>query len=250
VNASSVRRYEERELFGRYAERRDPAIRDTIVRRFLPLARQLARRYRGLEDIEDLEQVAAIGLMKAIERFDVERGVAFSSFAFPTILGELRRHCRDLAWSVRVPRGLHDLVMRVERVSDDLAGQYGRAPTVTELADQTKATSEQVVEALQAVSARHAISLDRPRDEDDGPDSAGRDVGVDEAGFGTVEDAAMLEDLMKVLPERERLMLRLRFGEDVYQRQIGDALGLSQMHVSRVIHHSLERLRAAAESCV
>lgn len=250
MNASLVRRHEERELFGRYAERHDGVTRDTIVRRFLPLARQLARRYRGLEDIEDLEQVAAIGLMKAIDRFDVDRGVAFSSFAFPTILGELRRHCRDLAWSVRVPRGLHDLVMRVERVSDELAGQYGRAPTVSELAGHTKSSIEQVLEALQAVSARHAISLDRPRDEEDGPETAGRDVGVDEAGFATVEDAAMLEDLMRVLPEREKLMLRLRFGEDVYQRQIGEALGLSQMHVSRVIHHSLERLRAAAESRV
>jgi RNA polymerase sigma-B factor len=243
-----TRRREERELFMRYAKGRDPAVRDAIVRRFLPLARQLARRYRGLEDIEDLEQVAAIGLMKAIDRFDVERGVAFSSFAFPTVLGELRRHCRDLAWSVRVPRGLHELVMRVERVSEDLAGQYGRAPTVMEVAGQAKASTEQVLEALQALSARHAISLDRPRDEEDGPDAAGRDVGVDDAGFATVEDAAMLEDLMKVLPERERMMLRLRFGEDVYQRQIGDALGLSQMHVSRVIHRSLERLRAAAES--
>jgi len=149
---------------------------------------------------------------------------------------------------VRVPRGLHDLVMKVERVSDDLAGEYGRAPTVLELAGETKASTEQVLEALQAVSARHAISLDRPRDEDDGPEGPGRDVGVEDAGFATVEDAAMLEDLMRVLPDRERLMLRLRFGEDVYQRQIGEALGLSQMHVSRVIHHSLERLRAAAES--
>jgi RNA polymerase sigma-B factor len=248
VNALVVRRREERELFGRYAHGRDAAARDAIVERFLPLSRQLARRYRGLEDVEDLEQVAAIGLMKAIDRFDVDRGVAFSSFAFPTILGELRRHCRDLAWSVRVPRGLHDLVMRVERVADDLAGEFGRAPTVSELAGHTQATTEQVLEALQAVSARRAISLDRPRDDDDGPDIAGRDVGVEDTGFATVEDAAMLEDLMRVLPDRERLMLRLRFGEDVYQRQIGEALGLSQMHVSRVIHHSLERLRRAAES--
>jgi RNA polymerase sigma-B factor len=227
----------------------DQAARAALVDRFLPLARQLARRYqRGGELLDDLNQVASLGLLKAIDRFDPERATAFSSFAVPTILGELKRHFRDKGWSVRVPRDLQELAVRVDRVTDELSRQLGRAPSVAEIAEQIGTTAEQVLEAREASAAYRAVSLDRTRDEDDENDSGmAAHVGIEDPGFGVAEDAATVERLMRVLSEREREVLRLRFAEDLTQSEIGNRVGVSQMHVSRLIRHAVAQLREAAQ---
>jgi RNA polymerase sigma-B factor len=243
---SSERRREERALFARLAGEPRGGARDALVRRFLPLARHLARRYRNVEDPEDLEQVAALGLLKAIDRFDPDRGVAFSTFAVPTITGELKRHLRDRGWSVRVPRSVKDLALRVERVSADLACELGRSPTVAELAALADAPLEHVVEALAAAAARRAVSLDRPAPGDDEVDAFRREVAIVDPGFAAMEDADQLRTLMRVLGERDRRILELKLREDRCQREIGEELGLSQMQVSRLIRRALGRLARAA----
>jgi RNA polymerase sigma-B factor len=240
------RRHEERALFTR--RERDGAARDALVERFLPLARRLARAYDGGDEREDLDQVAAIGLLKAIDRFDPSRGLAFSSSAVPTIAGELKRHLRDRAWSVRVPRAIQDLTLRLERVSVDLAGELGRAPTAAELAARADATIEQVSEALQAARARRAASLDEPSHNDLGGDPVGWEIGVEDFGFAAVEDAEQVEQLMQVLTPRERLVLEMRFGQDHYQWQIAERLGVTQMQVSRLIRNAIAQLRRAASA--
>jgi RNA polymerase sigma-B factor len=236
-------RTNEQRLFARLAVDRGPAARDAIVEQFMPLARQLARRYRNVEDIEDLEQVAAIGLLKAIDRFDPERGLAFSSFAFPTIVGELKRHLRDRGWAVRPPRAIQERAARVELAANALVAELGRSPTVSELAERVGSTVEQVLEAMRAAHARHASSLDQPRP----TDNRGREIAIDEPGFATAEDADLLDSLMRGLSERERELLHLRFAEDLTQSQIAKTLGLSQMHVSRMIRAAIEKLHTASE---
>jgi RNA polymerase sigma-B factor len=239
--ADPDRLHEEYELFEGLT--RSPSGRAAVIERFMPLARQLARRYEGgREDLEDLEQVAAIGLIKAIDRFDPERGLAFSSFAFPTILGELKRHFRDRGWAVRVPRPLQERASRVTRLTEELATELGRAPTVAEVAARAGSTHEEVVEALQAAKAHHATSFDQPRRDRDET----YDIAVDDPGFERAEAAADLDHLMQVLGERERLILHLRFREDRLQSQIAEITGVSQMHISRLINRSIERLHVAA----
>jgi RNA polymerase sigma-B factor len=244
-----ARAREDRRLLVRLHRHGDPAAREALVERFLPLARQLARRYQhGGEQLDDLIQVASLGLLKAIDRFDPARETAFSSFAVPTILGELKRHFRDKGWSVRVPRDLQELAVRVERVSDELSRELGRAPSVAEIAEQIGTTTEQVLEAREASAAYRAVSLDRPRDDDDEGDAGMADsFGIEDPGFGVAEDAATVERLMRVLTEREREVLRLRFAEDLTQSEIGERVGVSQMHVSRLIRHAVAQLREAAE---
>jgi RNA polymerase sigma-B factor len=244
-----ARAREDRRLLVRLHRHGDPAAREALVDRFLPLARQLARRYQhGGEQLDDLIQVASLGLLKAIDRFDPARETAFSSFAVPTILGELKRHFRDKGWSVRVPRDLQELAVRVERVSDELSRELGRAPSVAEIAERIGTTAEQVLEAREASAAYRAVSLDRPRDDDDEGDAGMADTfGVEDPGFGVAEDAATVERLMRVLSEREREVLRLRFAEDLTQSEIGERVGVSQMHVSRLIRHAVAQLREAAE---
>ena len=245
---SPTRRHEERALFDRLARERSREARDALVERFMPLARQLARRYRNSEDVEDLEQVAAIGLVNAINRFDAGRGLAFSSFAVPTILGELKRHLRDRGWSVRAPRDVQELAARLHTISDAMVGELGRAPTVAELAERADRTTEQVLEAMQAATARRAVSLDEPRHDADEPHSRRHDVAVEDPGFALVENADALDRLMTTLSEREREILRLRFREDRVQSQIAQTCGVSQMHVSRLIRSALARLQTAADS--
>ena len=243
LDAATLRR-EEHVLFERLG--RDPSgtTRDVLVQRFMPLARQMARRYRSVEELDDLEQIAAIGLMKAIDRFDSERGLAFSSYAFPTIIGELKRHLRDRGWSVRVPRDMKELALRVNRVSGDLGRELGRPPTVAEIAERTQTSIERVLDALQAAAARYAVSLDQ---RGSGPDDLGeREIPVTEAGFGAVEDVATLEELMRVLPERQRKVLDMRFREDRLQWQIAETLGVTQMQVSRLIREAVRDLQTAA----
>ena len=227
----------------------DQEARTELVARFLPLARQLARRYqRAGEPLDDLNQVASLGLLKAIDRFDPTRETAFSSFAVPTILGELKRHFRDRGWSVRVPRDLQELAVRLEPVGEELARELGRQATPSEIAERTGATLEQVLEAREAAAAYRAISLDRPREDDDEGDGLGASFGVEDPGFGNAEDSATIERLMRVLSEREREVLRLRFAEDLTQAEIGARVGVSQMHVSRIIRQAINRLRDAAET--
>jgi RNA polymerase sigma-B factor len=244
-DARAARARADRRLLER-AHAGDPAARAAVVERFLPLARQLARRYqRGGEMLDDLNQVASLGLLKAVDRYDPERQTAFSSFAVPTILGELKRHFRDKGWSVRVPRDLQELAVRLEPVSEALSRELGRPPTPAEIAERMGTTVEQVLEAREAAGAYRAVSLDRPR-EDDEEESAGIVLGIEDPGFGVAEDSATVERLMRVLTDREREVLRLRFAEDLTQAEIGERVGVSQMHVSRIIRQAVNRLREAA----
>ena len=216
--------------------------------RFLPLARQLARRYvRSNEPLDDLVQVASLGLLKAIDRFDPTRPTAFSSFAVPTILGELRRHFRDKGWWLRVPRDLQELAVRVERVADDLESELGRAPTADAIAQYMGVRTEQVLDAREAAASYRAVSLDRPRDDTEAGDDLVDVIGVEDPGYHLADDAATVESLMNVLSDREREVLRLRFAEDLTQSEIGARVGVSQMHVSRLIRQAVARLREAAE---
>jgi RNA polymerase sigma-B factor len=247
VSATSDRA-EERWLFARFQQDGDRAAHEALVERFLPLARQLARRYsHSNEPLDDLVQVASLGLLKAINRFDPTRPTAFSSFAVPTILGELKRHFRDKGWLVRVPRDLQELAVRVERVADDLESELGRAPTPDEIARHIDVHTEQVLDAREAAGAYRAVSLDRPRDDAEQGDDLADFIGVEDPGYDLVDKAATVERLMSVLSDREREILRLRFAEDLTQSEIGARLGLSQMHISRLIRHAVVQLREAAD---
>ena len=240
---------EDRRLLERYHRGGDPAARDALAERFLPLARHLARRYQHRDEpLDDLMQVASLGLLNAIDRFDPSRATAFSSFAVPTILGELRRHFRDGGWCVRVPRDLQELALRVERVDDDLACALGRAPTLSELAAECGATTEQVLQAREAAGAHYAVSLDGPRDDDDRDDGLDETIGAEDPGYGTAEQAATLDRLMSSLSQREREILSLRFEQDLTQSEIGSLVGVSQMQVSRLMSQAITHLRDAAEA--
>ena len=217
--------------------------------RFIPLARSLALRYqRSGEPLDDLRQVAALGLVKAIDRFDPAREIAFSSYAVPTILGEIKRYFRDRTWAVRVPRGLQELSMRVDRAVSRLSEQLHRSPSVKEIAAAVDAGEEEVLEALQAGGAYRAVSLEAPAGAT-GEDAAtlGDSVGIDEDGFERAEDRATLDTLLDVVSKREREVLRMRFEQDMTQAEIGTAVGVSQMQISRIIRAALQRLREAAE---
>ncbi|HWI21394.1 MAG TPA: SigB/SigF/SigG family RNA polymerase sigma factor [Baekduia sp.] len=245
---SSQRHREDRELLVRYAQTRDPALREQLVTRFLPLARQLARRYeRSDEQFEDLFQVASLGLVKAIDRFDAERPVAFSSYAVPTILGEIKRHFRDKTWSVRVPRDLKETSLRVDNTVTQLNKELGRQPTVQQIAERLEINEEQVLEALQAGQAYRATSLQTPRgDEEDGGATLGDTLGDDDVQYALAEDRATLDALMRSITPREREVLRLRFVNDLTQAEIGEQIGVSQMQVSRIIRGAITRLRQTA----
>jgi RNA polymerase sigma-B factor len=238
-------------LFERYRDDGDRAARDALVERFLPLALHLARRYRGAGGhAEDLQQVASIGLLNAIERYDPDRGIAFSSFAVPTIIGEIKRYFRDKGWAVRVPRELQERALTVERVGDELERDLGRPPTVAHLADKLDATVEQVLEARAAAHAHHGVSLDRPGGDDDEGRSLVETLGYTDTGFGEAEDAVAFDGLLKGLDERQRVVLHLRFRDDLTQAEIGELIGISQMHVSRLIRQAIEELRATVSSPV
>jgi RNA polymerase sigma-B factor len=236
-------------LLERYRRTRAPQLRDELVHRYLPLARFSANRYaRGSEPFDDLLQVACIGLLKAIDRFDPERGIAFSSYAMPTMAGELRRHFRDRAWNVRPPRDLQDDALAVERAESQLLHDLGRSPTIEELGEHTGMDIEAVLEAREALSARSAVSFSAPVAGGDHPDDHALSdrLGVVDDGFETAELRAVLDRLCRHLGHREREILRLRFQEDLTQAEIGERLGLSQMHVSRLLRDALERLRAVS----
>jgi RNA polymerase sigma-B factor len=240
------------ELFARMRVDGDLYARELLVERYLPLARRLARRYQHTDEpIEDLVQVASIGLLKAVDRFDCSREVMFSSYAVPTILGELKRHFRDRTWSVRVPRDLQELALRVDQTVTRLSLGQRRSPSVGEIARAVEASEEQVLEALEAMGAYRAGSLDAPRStREEETESVAEALGSSDHGFDRAEDRATLEPLMGHISERERTVLRLRFGEDLTQAEIGERIGVSQMQVSRLIRQALARLRASARANV
>ena len=236
-------------LFERYRRDGDTAARDALVTKYLPLARHLARRFgRGSTQSDDLFQVASLGLLKAIDRFEAGRGLAFTSFATPTIVGELKRYFRDKGWAVRVPRGLQEMAVKVRHVIDELESELGRAPTAIQVAERAGVSIEDVLEAREASTAQHGLSLSRPaRGADDDDQTLGDTLGLEDRGLSRAEDAATVSGLVSSLGERERTILRLRFHEDLTQAEIAQRLGISQMHVSRLLRQSLERLRILAE---
>jgi RNA polymerase sigma-B factor len=234
----------ERDLFVRYRSG-DEAARETLVRRYLPLAKRLARRYgRSSEPFDDLQQVASLGLLKAIDRFDPERGTAFASFALPTILGELRRYFRDCGWSVHVPRGTQERALRVQQAQEQLA-TADRSPTVGQLAQYLELDTGQVLDALRAVEAYETLSLDAPCPGEDGDSvtSFAETLGVEDGCYDRVELHAAISGALEQLDERERAVVRLRFVDDLSQTQIAARIGVSQMQVSRLLRRALERLR-------
>jgi RNA polymerase sigma-B factor len=242
---------EDRRLLRAYHELGDMRARDELAQRFMPLVRQLARRYqRGNEPLDDLIQVASMGLIKAIDRYDIERGNAFSSYAVPTILGELKRYFRDAGWAVHVPRGLQEQIMQVNRSMDRLSRLHGRSPTPAEISEDTGLTVEIVLEAIEASVAYEATSLDAPRSGDGATegDSYADSIGADDHAYEQIEYMQTIAPTMRALPERDRLVLMLRFEEDLTQSEIAERIGVSQMHVSRIIRRALERLRTVADA--
>lgn len=235
-------RDELRELFAAYARTRDRALRDRLVAAHLPLAVHLARRFanRG-EPAEDLEQVAALALVKAVERFEPDRGLAFATFAAPTILGELKRHFRDQGWGVRVPRRIQELHLALGGVVERLTQELGRAPTIGEIAAAAGVAEEEVLEALDAGRAYRPGPLEAAGDDATG--HAEVVPGGEDPDLDRVEVSATLAPLLAKLPERERRIVRLRFFAHMTQSEIAARLGISQVHVSRLLARSLRRLR-------
>ncbi len=234
------------QLFMRWHQHDDQLARDALVLRFMPLARSLARRYnRSSEPFEDLLQVASLGLLKALDRFDPERGHPFASFAVPTILGEMRRYFRDCGWSVHVPRGDQERALKVRDAQERFARERGRAPTVNQLAEYLELDTEQVINALQAVQAYESLSLDAPRPgAEDGMMTYGDAVGEEDERYELVELDATVVTALEHIPARERKMLHMRFIEDLTQTEIAARVGISQMQVSRLLRRSLDQLRA------
>lgn len=236
------------EVFAEYAETRDASLRDKLIEAHIGLAEYLARRFanRG-EPLDDLVQVASLGLVKAVERFDPDRGLEFTTFATPTIQGELKRHFRDKGWAVRVPRRVQELHLRVTRVIDDLSNELGRSPAIDEIAARAGTTEDEVVEAIDAGSAYRSTSLDAGRsDDDESPGLLGQ-LGDLDPELARSELRTTLGPLIAGLPEREQLMIYLRFYEGQTQSEIAERLGISQMHVSRLLSRSLQELRERGE---
>jgi RNA polymerase sigma-B factor len=226
----------------------DRHARERLIEDNMPLARSLAVQYRhAREPLEDLCQVAMLGLVKAVDRFEPGRGIAFASYAVPTILGELRRHFRDRTWSIHMSRGMQEAIARVERTSETLRGQLGRYPSADEVAAACGLSVEEVTEARLAASASRLASLDASLQRDDAGDGAlGDAIGAADGEIGRVEDALWLQQIAEGLTDREREILRLRFVEDLVQREIAERVGVSQMHVSRILRDALVQLASAA----
>jgi RNA polymerase sigma-B factor len=238
-----------RSLFQRLAELTEDCpertyVRDTLIELNLPLVRYAAARFRSRnEPMEDIVQVGTIGLIKAIDRFDAGRGVEFPTFAMPTVVGEIKRFFRDTSWSVRVPRRLQELRLALTRASDDLAQQLDRSPTVGELAACLGVTEEDVVDGLAVGNAYTASSLDSPPPEEDGEGSLADRLGYEDSALEGVEYRESLKPLLAQLPPRERRIIMLRFFSNMTQSQIGEEVGISQMHVSRLLTRTLAQLR-------
>jgi RNA polymerase sigma-B factor len=238
-------RIDDKILLRRYHEEGDLQAREQLIEQYMSLVRSLARRYsyRG-EQLEDLVQIGAIGLIKAIDRFDLERGVELTTYATPNIIGEIKRHFRDKGWSVRVPRGLQELNVQLSRLVEQLTVQLARSPTIPELAKAAGVEEEEVLEALESGRAYTSLSLSvgGGGGDDDDLDPL-ESLGTEEHQYEVSEDRAVLAPGFKVLDERERTILQLRFFEGLTQSQIAQQVGISQMHVSRLIRRSLEKIR-------
>jgi RNA polymerase sigma-B factor len=236
------------ELFRLHRESGSPAVVEELVRRFEPLARSVARRYQSRgEPLEDLTQVANLGLLKAIAKFDPSRGFAFTSYATPTMLGELKRYFRDSGWAVHVPRGVKERAVELARVSDELSSTLGRSPSLSELAAALEATEEQTLEAIEAYHARHAAPLEQGGDDDDsGPLSHLQMLGAEDERLEQAEYLSVIAQGVESLSETERMVLYLRFGRDMTQSQIASRIGSSQMQVSRLLRTAIEKIRRAS----
>lgn len=235
-------------LFARYHATRDSVVREQLIERFLPLARSIALRFSTRRDtLEDLLQVATIGLINAVDRFDPGRGVAFSTYAVPTISGEIKRYFRDRTWSVRPPRALQELALRVDTAVVELTEDM-RAPTVAEIARELDEPEEHVLEALHAHHARYAVSMQAQPggDNDAGAVRLEDRLGLDDEAYDIAEERVVLERLLRLVTDRDRRVLRMHFELDMTQREIGEVLGVSQMQVSRIIRHALRRMRIGA----
>jgi RNA polymerase sigma-B factor len=235
------------ELLARWQCDGDRVAREALLERFMPLARGLARRYgRSSEPFEDLLQVASLGLLKALDRFDPRRGHPFPAFAVPTILGEMRRYFRDCGWAVHVPRGAQERALRVRDAQERLTGEHGRAPTVNQLGEYLELDAEEVLDALAAGQAYETLSLDTPHHgtEEDAMTPYCETLGSEDERFELVELDAVVTAALGRIPPRERLILRLRFVEDLTQMEIARRVGISQMQVSRLLRRSLDQLRA------
>jgi RNA polymerase sigma-B factor len=238
----------ERQLLIRYHEEGDIAAREELCERFLPLARDLALRYTYTDEpLDDLVQVASLGLIKAIDRFEPGRGTKFTSYAAPTILGELKRHFRDKGWSLHVPRDLQERTLALSRANEELSKELGRSPKVREIAEHLGCSIEQVLEAQEAAASYEAASLDAPATRADGESAALVDLlGKEDSSYELVEDRQAIASTWNDLPDVERQVLELRFMHDLTQREIGERIGYSQMHVSRLLRRALSRLESAA----
>jgi RNA polymerase sigma-B factor len=240
---------DESRLWRQLREHGDETAREELVRRYLPFAKNLALRYRGAsESFDDLEQVANLGLVNAIDRFEPSRGTPFAAFASPTILGELKRHFRDRVWTVRVPRGLHDRMAEVEKATAALTVELQRSPSVGEIAAKLELDAAAVLEVMEAGHNRRPLSLDRPVGGEEDETPASEWIGDADQNFELVEARITLEDVLPHLDARERLVLRLRFVDDMTQSQIAERIGHSQMHVSRILRRTLDRIRAEVEA--
>ena len=238
-------------LLEAYREGDDEA-REALVNRYLPLVRSLAARYAGRgEPLEDLVQVGSIGLLLAIERFDTERGVQFTTYAVPTIVGEIQRHFRDRAWALHVPRRMKELSVRLTRTISTMTAELGRAPTIAELAGAVGAEEDEIVEALETSHAFSTRSLSQPLGANGAEDETMQDLlGVTEAGYTEVEDGVLVEAGLAALDERERRIVELRFFEGLTQSEIAARIGISQMHVSRLLRRALQTMRGRLEDVV
>jgi len=226
----------------------DSRAREALIERFLPLARSLARRYEAsAEPLEDLVQVASVALVKAVDRYDPSTGYAFSSFAVPTIVGELKRHFRDRSWTVRPPRDLQELTLKIERATRELWQRHSRAPTVGELSVAIGCSDEQILEALQALAGRSRLSLDAPAGGDEDQPTLAERLGTRDAEFDRAESRVMVDGLLEMVSPRAREIVRLRYYEDMTQAEIGERLGVSQMQISRILRQTLTQLRDVAQ---
>jgi RNA polymerase sigma-B factor len=251
VNRAARAANPETELWQRLSTERDPIAREKLVNAYMPLAKRMASRYAGIsEPYDDLLQVASLGLLNAIDRFDPARGIPFIGFAKPTILGEIKRYFRDRVWTVRVPRSIHDLIGRIEKTTEALELELHRPPSIGELADELGVEAAEVLEALEASHKRRPLSLDAPRVGSDDDDPPPEWSGVSEQGYELIEDRMMLEKVLPGLGKREREILKLRFVDELPQSRIAERLGCSQMQVSRLLRRTLGQLREEGEAAI
>jgi RNA polymerase sigma-B factor len=239
-----ARKPSDQELFAQWRGHDDQRAREQLIERYLPLARRLATRYVGRrQPVDDLVQIAAVGLVKAVDRFDPAHGAPFVSFAVPTILGELRRYFRDLGWAVHVPRRMQELVLKVEQAERRLSAETGRRPAVAEVASFLELSIDEVLEALECAAAHHPVSLDAPAQTgEDEAETLADKIGADDAGYERIDARLTIGTRTARLSPRERRILELRFVQDMTQAEIAELVGLSQMHVSRLMRAALARL--------